>query len=155
MHLQQEANLADTLSSNERRRLALEALTAERSVLRTYREPHRVRESTWLRVREAAARLGLPVPPERTVGSGFREEGSKLDRNLPTPEAGQKVAFKTTSSSTGVAAHATLSEQPSNWPPAGCKVPSNVGCNVSSAATRREPASNRRRTHREPASKTL
>jgi hypothetical protein len=147
--------LADTLSPNERRRVALEALTAERSVLRTYREPHRVRESTWLRVREAAARLGLRMPPERTVGSGFREDGSKLGRNLPAPEAGPKVAITTTTSSTGVAARATLPDQPSNWPPTGREVPSNVGFNVGGAASRREPTSHGRRTHRQTASKSL
>lgn len=56
--------MAHTLSPHERRRLALDALTAERSVVRAYREPHRIRESTRLRIREAAARLGLPAPPE-------------------------------------------------------------------------------------------
>lgn len=53
-----------TLSPNQRRRIALEALAAERSVARTYLAPERVRESTRLRIRDAALRLGLPPPPE-------------------------------------------------------------------------------------------
>ena len=54
----------DTLTPNQRRRLALDALTADRSVLRAYREPGRVRESTRLRIRQAALRLDLPPPPD-------------------------------------------------------------------------------------------
>ncbi len=61
---QQEAKLVDTLSPHERRRVALAAHAADRRVLRTYREPERVRESTRLRVREAALLLGLPPPPD-------------------------------------------------------------------------------------------
>lgn len=101
MHLQQEANLADTLSPNERRRLALDALTAERSVLRAYREPHRVRESTWLRIRDAAARLDLPVPPERSSGRGLKGSESRAEggpestlfrpvRKLPLVDGGSR-----------------------------------------------------------------
>jgi hypothetical protein len=149
MHLQQEANLADTLSPNERRRLALDALTAERSVLRAYREPHRVRESTWLRVHDAAARLGLPVPPQRAA-----ESAPKFDQKRAVADGGPKVAIWTTTGGSSVAAVVAPSEQPSNSPLAGCEVPSKVRANVSGASSRRELASNPRRTHRQPASKS-
>ncbi len=56
--------MMNSLSPNERRRVAVEALAADRSVVRAYREPERVRESTWLRIRAAAHKLGLPEPPE-------------------------------------------------------------------------------------------
>jgi hypothetical protein len=64
----EDTNMACTLSPNQRRRLALEALAADRSVQRTYRDPSLVRESTRLRIREAALRLGLPPPPDPAVG---------------------------------------------------------------------------------------
>jgi hypothetical protein len=58
----EDTNLDKTLTPNQRRRVALEALAAERSVARTYQAPERVRESTRLRIRDAALRLGLPPP---------------------------------------------------------------------------------------------
>jgi hypothetical protein len=39
----------------------------ERTILRAYRDPSRVRESTRLRLAEAASKLGLPVPPSPVV----------------------------------------------------------------------------------------
>jgi hypothetical protein len=35
--------------------------------MRAYREPERLRESTRLRIRAAALRLGLPAPPQPTL----------------------------------------------------------------------------------------
>ena len=51
------------LTTHERRKLALEALTSERTVQRAYTAPASVRESTLLRLTRAARKLRLPEPP--------------------------------------------------------------------------------------------
>ena len=147
--------MADTLSPNERRRLALDALTAERSVVRAYREPHRVRESTWLRIRDAAARLGLHVPPERSSGPALKDRenhaetapGSTLFRPVrKVPLSGRRSAVPVDHQSTQ---SRSLSEQPSNSPPSGREVAANY---ARSRGAWREPATNWRRTRLELAS---
>jgi hypothetical protein len=50
----------------DRRRLTVASLGLdERTILRAYADPRSVRESTLLRLRQAAQELGLPPPPER------------------------------------------------------------------------------------------
>lgn len=61
------------LSPHDRRKLALEALTTEKTIRRAYAHPGSVREATLLRLRDAARRLGLPVPPEADGASGRDE----------------------------------------------------------------------------------
>ena len=51
------------LTPIDRRKLGLEALMADRTVKRAYAEPDSIRESTWLRLRRAALKLGLVPPP--------------------------------------------------------------------------------------------
>lgn len=51
------------LTIYERRKLALEALTSERTVRRAYSAPDSIRESTRLRLTRAAKKLGFPQPP--------------------------------------------------------------------------------------------
>lgn len=54
-------------SPYDRKRLSIESLgVAERTILRVYLRPSSVREATWLRVCDAARRLGLHPPPEQT-----------------------------------------------------------------------------------------
>lgn len=51
------------LTTIDRRRLALEALTTDRTVARAYARPASVREATLVRLRRAAKKLKLPLPP--------------------------------------------------------------------------------------------
>jgi hypothetical protein len=51
------------LPSHEIRRIALEALTSERTAKRAYQRPGSIRESTRVRLTKAAERLRLPPPP--------------------------------------------------------------------------------------------
>jgi hypothetical protein len=52
-------------SPRDRKRLSIESLgVAERTIVRAYLRPSSVREATWLRVCDAALRLGLHPPPE-------------------------------------------------------------------------------------------
>jgi hypothetical protein len=50
------------LTNHQLRRVALEALTSERTARKTYANPRAVRECTRLRLALAASRLGLPPP---------------------------------------------------------------------------------------------
>jgi hypothetical protein len=51
------------IPSHQIRRVAIEALTTERTARRAYREPGSVRECTRLRLARAAEALQLPAPP--------------------------------------------------------------------------------------------
>lgn len=58
-------------SAFDRRRLTVASLGLdERTILRAYANPRGVRESTLLRLRQAAQELGLPLPPERGDDAG-------------------------------------------------------------------------------------
>jgi hypothetical protein len=59
-------------SPYDRRRLSVVSLGIdERTILRAYLEPVRVRESTWRRLAAAAEQLGIePPPPPVPVGEG-------------------------------------------------------------------------------------
>jgi hypothetical protein len=59
-----------TLSIYDRRRLAVECRAAEKTVTRACRNPQGVRESTLLRLRDVAERLGLPSPPSVPTSKG-------------------------------------------------------------------------------------
>jgi len=63
-----------TLTIYDRRRLALECRAAEKTVIRAYRDPQRVRESTLLRLHEVAKKLGLPTPPALPTSTGDSAE---------------------------------------------------------------------------------
>lgn len=51
------------LSPQQVRELAAAVATDERTIRRAYREPHRIRETTRIRVTRAASRLGIEPPP--------------------------------------------------------------------------------------------
>ena len=60
-------------SPHDRRRLAMEAMTTERTIRRAYLRPGSLREATLLRLRAAAERLGLPLPQQADAA---KQEGA-------------------------------------------------------------------------------
>lgn len=57
------------ISTHQLRRVALEALTTERTAKRAYFRPHSVRDCTLIRLSRAATQLGLPLPPGKPKGN--------------------------------------------------------------------------------------
>ena len=67
-----------TLSSYQRRKLALECLASERTVKRAYADPDHTREATRMRIARAAVVLGYPEPPHPKDGPSDPERFHEL-----------------------------------------------------------------------------